>query len=264
MAERSGLTALITGASAGLGRDFARLFAADGHDVVLVARRRDKLEELAVELERDGDGIRAHVLPADLTDRTAPVQIFDHLQANGIEVEFLVNNAGFGSIGRFAELDTGRELDMVTVNIGALTHLTRLFLPGMIARGRGRILNVGSTAGFQAGPYMATYYATKAYVNHFSEALAHEVAGTGVTVTVSCPGPTATEFAAVAGTDTAKLMASAVASSEEVASEAYRAMMQGKRMIVHGAKNRFLVQVLRVSPRRLVHSIAAKLNQKVK
>jgi hypothetical protein len=174
-----------------------------------------------------------------------------------------VNNAGFGSIGRFAELDTKRELDMVTVNIGALTHLTRLFLPGMIASGRGRVLNVGSTAGFQAGPYMATYYATKAFVNHFSEALAHELAGTGVTVTVSCPGPTATEFAVVAGTDKAKLMAAHVASSEEVAAEAYRAMMQGKRMIVHGVRNRFLVQALRVSPRRLVHGIAAKLNQKV-
>lgn len=260
MAERSGLTALITGASAGLGRDFARLFAADGHDVVLVARRRDKLEELAAELERDAS-IRAHVLAADLSDRTAPVQIHDHLHANGVEIEFLVNNAGFGSTGRFAELDAARELDMITVNVGALTHLTRLFVPGMIARGRGRILNVGSTAGFQAGPFMATYYATKAYVNHFSEALAHELADTGVTVTVSCPGPTATEFGAVAGNDKSELFARSVASSEGVAREAYRAMMKGKRMIVHGARNRFLVQALRVSPRRLVHGIAAKLNQ---
>lgn len=262
MAQRSGLTALITGASAGLGRDFARLFAADGHDVVLVARRRDKLEELAVELERDGDGVRAHVLAADLTDRTAPVQIHDHLRANGVDIEFLVNNAGFGSSGRFAELDAERELDMVTVNIGALTHLTRLFLPAMIARGRGRILNIGSTAGFQAGPYMATYYATKAYVNHFSEALAHELTDTGVTVTVSCPGATATEFAAIAGNDKSQLFAASVASSEGVARGAYQAMMKGKRMIVHGARNRFLVQSLRVSPRRLVHAIAAKLNQK--
>jgi short-subunit dehydrogenase len=261
MAERSGLTALVTGASAGLGRDFARLFAADGHDVVLVARRRDKLEELAVELERDG-GIRAHMLPADLIDRTAPVQIHDHLQASGIEIEFLVNNAGFGSTGRFAELDAQRELDMVTVNISALTHLTRLFLPAMIARGHGRILNLGSTAGFQAGPYMATYYATKAYVNHFSEALAHELADTGVTVTVSCPGATATEFGAISGNDKSQLFAASVASSEDVAREAYRAMMKGKRMIVHGVRNRFLMQSLRVSPRRLVHSITAKLNQK--
>ncbi|HWN67339.1 MAG TPA: SDR family oxidoreductase [Haliangium sp.] len=264
MAERSGLTALITGASAGLGRDFARLFAADGHDVVLVARRRDKLEELAAELERDaGAGtIKAHVLPADLTDPGAPVHIHDHLQASGIEVEHLVNNAGFGSTGRFAELDAERELDMVTVNIRALTHLTRLFLPAMIARGHGRILNIGSTAGFQPGPFMATYYATKAYVNHFSEALAHELADTGVTVTVSCPGATATEFAAIAGNDKSQLFAASVATSEDVAREAYRAMMKGKRMIVHGAKNRFLMQSLRVAPRRLVHSITAKLNQK--
>jgi short-subunit dehydrogenase len=262
MAERSGLTALITGASAGLGRDFARLFAADGHDVVLVARRRDKLEELAAELEGGGGGVRAHVLPADLTDPGAPLHIHDHLQASGIEIELLVNNAGFGSTGRFAELDTERELDMITVNIRALTHLTRLFLPAMIARGHGRVLNVGSTAGFQAGPYMATYYATKAFVNHFSEALSHELADTGVTVTVSCPGATATEFAAIAGNDKSQLFAATVASSEDVAREAYRAMMKGKRMIVHGARNRFLVQSLRVSPRRLVHAIAAKLNQK--
>jgi short-subunit dehydrogenase len=261
MAERSGLTALITGASAGLGRDFARLFAADGHDVVLVARRRDKLDELAAELERDA-GVTAHVLPADLTDRTAPVEIHDHLQANGVAIEFLVNNAGFGSTGRFAELDAQRELDMIAVNITALTHLTRLLLPSMIERGHGRILNVGSTAGFQAGPYMATYYATKAYVNHFSEALAHELAGTGVTVTVSCPGATATEFAGIAGNDKSQLFAAAVARSEDVARAAYQAMMKGKRMIVHGARNRILVQALRVAPRRMVHGIAAKLNQK--
>lgn len=263
MPERSGLTALITGASAGLGRDFARFFASDGHDVVLVARRRDRLDDLAAELEHT-HGIKAHVLPADLGDPDAPAHIGDHLQASGIEIEFLVNNAGFGSSGAFAELDTRREIEMIAVNVSALTHLTRLLLPAMIARGHGRILNIGSTAGFQAGPFMATYYATKAYVNHFSEALAHELAGTGVTVTVSCPGATETEFGAIAGNDKSQLFAGGAATSEEVAREAYQAMMKGKRMIVHGARNRVLVQALRVAPRRVVHSIAAKLNQKVR
>lgn len=264
MAQRSGRTALVTGASAGLGRDFARLFAADGHDVVLVARRRDRLEELAAELEHGGSGIRAHVLPADLTDRDAPVQVHDHLQANGIEIEFLVNNAGFGTNGPFAELDAQRELDQVAVNIGALTHLTRLFLPAMIARGRGRILNVGSAAGFQAGPYMATYYASKAYVIHFSEALAYELADTGVTVTVSCPGPVATEFGDISGNGTSNLFAGHVASSEGITREAYQAMMKGKRMIVHTVRRRIMMQSLRLSPRRLVHAVTARLNQKAR
>lgn len=263
MPERSGLTALITGASAGLGRDFARLFASDGHDVVLVARRRDRLDELAAELAQ-AHGIKAHVLPTDLGNPSAPEAIADHLQAHGIEIEFLVNNAGFGSSGAFAELDTRRELEMITVNISALTHLTRLLLPAMLARGHGRILNLGSTAGFQAGPFMATYYATKAYVNHFSEALAHELTGTGVTVTVSCPGATSTEFGAIAGNDKSQLFAGGAATSEEVAREAYQAMMKGKRMIVHGARNRVLVQALRMAPRRVVHGIAARLNQKVR
>ena len=263
MAQRSGLTALITGASAGLGRDFARLFASDGHDLVLVARRRDRLDDLGAELEHT-HGIKAHVLPADLGNPDAPQRIVDHLQESGIEIEFLVNNAGFGSSGAFAELDTRRELEMIAVNVAALTHLTRLVLPAMIARGHGRILNIGSTAGFQAGPFMATYYATKAYVNHFSEALAHELAGTGVTVTVSCPGATVTEFGAIAGNDKSQLFASGAATSEEVSREAYQAMMKGKRMIVHGARNRVLVQALRMAPRRVVHSIAAKLNQKAR
>lgn len=263
MPERSGLTALITGASAGLGRDFARLFATDGHDLVLVARRRDRLDDLAAELEH-AHGIKAHVLPTDLGQHSAPQEISDHLQANGIEIEFLVNNAGFGSSGAFAELDTRRELEMITVNVSALTYLTRLLLPAMLARGHGRILNIGSTAGFQAGPFMATYYATKAYVNHFSEALAHELAGTGVTVTVSCPGATATEFGAIAGNDKSQLFAGGAATSEEVAGEAYQAMMKGKRMIVHGARNRVMVQALRVAPRRVVHGIAAKLNKLVR
>ncbi|WP_428264440.1 SDR family NAD(P)-dependent oxidoreductase [Haliangium sp.] len=261
MAEPSGYTALVTGASAGLGCEFARLFAADGHDVVLVARRRDRLDELANELEGT-HGITTHVLTADLVEPSAPQAVYDQLTGDGVAIEFLVNNAGFGSNGPFIELDPQRELDMITVNVTALTHLTRLFVPAMVARGHGRVLNMGSTAGFQAGPYMATYYASKAFVNHLSEALAYELKDTGVTVTVSCPGPVATEFGGLAGNDRSKLFASAVAQPEDIARQAYRAMMKGTRMIVHGSRYKALVQGLRISPRGMIHGISARLNRK--
>lgn len=261
MAERTKLTALITGASAGLGSDYARLFASDGHDVVLVARRKEKLDELAAELSKE-HGIEAHTIAADLADPGAPQSIHDEVKEKGLDIEFLVNNAGFGSNGKFVELDFAGELAMITVNITTLMHLTRLFLPAMIERGHGRILNLGSTAGFQAGPYMATYYASKAFVNHFSEALAHELKDTGVTVTVSCPGATATEFAKVAGNDKSRLFqGGSAATSMDVANHGYRAMMKGKRMAIPGFKNKFLVQTLRMSPRNTVISIAARLNQ---
>jgi hypothetical protein len=252
--------ALITGASAGLGSHFARLFAADGHHLVLVARRADRLEAIAAELA-EAHGVTAHAVPADLTDPDAPDAIAARVAELGLEIEFLVNNAGFGSTGAFVDSDLDRELQMIAVNITALTHLTRLFLPPMVVRGSGRILNVGSTAGFQAGPFMATYYATKAFVNHFSEALSTEVAGTGVTVTVSCPGATATEFSAVAGNDRSRLFKNGGADSAAVAEHAYAAMMKGKRMAVPGVMNKLLIQSLRVSPRGTVHKIAARLNR---
>ena len=263
MSKEAKHTALVTGASAGIGRDLARLFAADGHDVVLVARRRERLEELAAELTGDHN-VNAHVVTADLSTATAPQAICDQLSANSLTVDYLVNNAGFGSNGAFVELDVGREVDMVTVNISALVALTGLLVPHMVARGHGAVLNIGSTAGFQAGPYMATYYASKAFVNHFSEALAHELQGTGVTVTVSCPGPVATEFVGIAGNDRSKLFAANVASSEDIAREAYKATMKGERMIIHGARYKALMQMLRISPRRLIHGISARMNQSVK
>lgn len=261
MAERTGKTALITGASAGLGRDFAHLFAADGHDVVLVARRREKLDEVAAAVG-DEHGVEAHVMPADLADPASPQRLYDEVASKGVAIEYLVNNAGFGSNGAYAELDTARELAIVTVNISALAHLTGLYLPEMIERDSGRILNVGSTAGFLAGPYMATYYASKAFVNHFSEALWHEVNGTNVSVTVSCPGPTATEFATVAKIDDAKLFKKGgAAASMDVARGAYKAMHKGKRMIVHGLKNKLNVFGIRTAPRGVPQRVAKRLNQ---
>jgi short-subunit dehydrogenase len=253
-------TALVTGASAGLGLELARIFAKDKHDLVLVARRREKLDELASELGK-AHGVKSLVLAADLADPKAPEAIFEQVAAAKLEVDFLVNNAGFGSNGRFHELDKRKELGMVEVNVTALLHLTRLFLPGMVARKRGRVLNVGSTAGFVPGPFMATYYASKAFVNSFTEALAHELRGTGVTATVLCPGATATEFAAVAGNDKSKLFKSGVADSASVALYGYRAMLAGKTIAVPGIGNKLTVLAPRITPRVVARSIAARLNR---
>src|SRR5215470_1019534 len=253
-------TALITGASVGLGRELAKLFAADGHDLVLVARRKDKLDQLAAELGK-GHGVAATVIASDLTDPAAPAALADKVGAAGIEVEFLVNNAGFGSNGAFHELDEKRELDMIQVNVTALVQLTRRLLPAMVARKSGRILNIGSTAGFVPGPFMADYYASKAYVISFTEAIAFELRGTGVTATVLCPGATATEFAAVAGNDKSPLFKSGVADAVSVARHGYRAMMAGRVVAIPGARNKVLIQSLRVSPRAAIRSIAAGLNR---
>ena len=253
-------TALITGASAGLGRDYARLFAADGHDVVLVARRRARLEELAKELGT-ASGVQTHVLDFDLSDRDAPGRLCDELRARALSIDFLVNNAGFGHTGAIATAPLATQLEMVQVNVTTLVDLTRRLLPDMIERGHGRILNVGSTAGFQAGPFMAVYYATKAFVNSFTEALAYELAGTGVTATVSCPGATATEFAGHAGNAESLLFRLGAADSASVAKEGYAAMMAGKPMVVHGLTNKLGVQALRISPRALVLGLAARLNR---
>jgi short-subunit dehydrogenase len=252
-------TALITGASAGLGLEYAKLFAADGHDVVLVARRRDRLEALAAQLHQ-AHGIKAHVIAADLGDADGPRRVIDDVQRLGVEIDFLVNNAGFGTSGAFAELPLDRELEMIQVNIVALVALTRALLPRMLARKSGRVLNIGSTAGFQPGPFMAAYYASKAFVNSFSEALSFELRGTGVTATVSCPGATATEFSTVAGNDRSRLFKMGAASAASVAREGYRAMMAGKPIVVHGMRNKVGVQLLRVSPRGAVRAVSAALN----
>lgn len=256
MSTRS--AALITGASSGLGAEYARLFAADGNDVVLVARRRDRLEALATELGKKG--IRAHVVAADLAAPGGVTRVLDEVNRLGVEIEFLVNNAGFGGSGAFASSDLARQLEMVQVNVTALVTLTRAYVPAMIARRRGRILNVGSTAGFVPGPFMAVYYASKAFVNSFTEALSYELRDSGVTATVSCPGATATEFAAVAGTQRSLLFRLGAASPETVAREGYRAMMRGKPLVVHGLKNKLTVQSLRVSPRAAIRAVAASFN----
>jgi len=237
-----------------------RLFAADGHDLVLVARRKDKLEALATEIKTKHK-VAVHVIAEDLAKPGAAERITSELSKRTIEIEFLVNNAGFGGVGAFAERALAEEMGMVQVNIVALVELTHLVLPGMLARKSGRVLNLGSTAGFVPGPFMAIYYASKAFVNSFTEALSVELAGTGVTATVSCPGATATEFAQVAGNDKSPLFKSGVMNAREVAEDAYHAMMRGDAMSVAGFMNKVRIASLRLAPRGMARGIAAGLNR---
>ncbi len=251
--------ALITGASAGIGRELARLFAADKSNLILVARRREKLDELAAELRRD-HGVAVRVLPMDLADSRSPQAIFDALAAEGATVDVLVNNAGFGAAGSVAELSLEKQRDMLQVNVAALTLLTRLFLPGMIQRRSGGILNVGSTAAFQPGPYMAVYYATKAYVVSFSEALAEEVAGSGVRIACLAPGATATEFAAAADLEKSLLFRLGTADSRTVAAAGYRGFRRGRLLTIPGPRNKLLVLAVRFTPRAVIRKIVKRLN----
>jgi short-subunit dehydrogenase len=255
-----GKTALVTGASSGLGLELARLFARDGHELVVVARRRDHLEALATRLAAE-HGVAARVIAEDLGDPVAPRRIFAELQDRRIDVEFLVNCAGFGMNGPFADSDLGRALALVQVNVASLMHLTHLVLPGMIARRSGRILNIGSTAGFQPGPGMAAYYASKAFVNSFTEALWYELRGTGVTATVSAPGATATEFGKVAGSAESRLFHLGTTSAPDVAAHAYRAMMAGKSMSLPGWRAKLGLQMLRLGSRAQIRAVTARLNQ---
>ncbi len=251
-------TALITGASAGIGWELARQFAAEKSNLVLVARRRERLEELAAEL-RTQHGVEVHVVAADLGRADAPQAIVERLTRDGLTIDVLVNNAGFGALGPVAELDLQRQMEMVQVNVAALTHLTRLLLPGMIERRRGGILNVGSTAGFQAGPFMAVYYATKAYVVSFSEALADELAASGVTVTCLCPGPTLTEFAETAKMGHTLMFKLQTMTAQQVARIGYRSFRRGKLLVVPGWINYLGSMGVRFIPRSMARGIAKRL-----
>jgi short-subunit dehydrogenase len=258
--ERPGTT-LVTGASTGIGLELSRLFAAHGHDLVLVARSKQKLDELSTELSAK-HGVRVLVVTADLQDPAAPERVADAVAREGITVEYLVNNAGFGAAAPFLETDPRRSLDMIALNIAALTHLTYLFAKGMRERGRGGVLNIASTAGFQPGPGMAVYYATKAYVVSFTEAIAEELAGAGVHVTSFCPGPVDTPFARIAGNDDSVLFKLGAARPDAVARDAYRSFMKRRVLVISGTTNWLGVQLLRLSPRALVRKVAAWVNSK--
>jgi short-subunit dehydrogenase len=253
-------TALITGASFGIGLELARIFARESYNLVLVARSADKLRLLASELEK-AHGTRSLILATDLTEPGSSAYVLDQTTRADIHVDVLVNNAGFGQYGLFVENDLEECLRQIQLNVTTLTHLTRLYLPAMIEKENGGILNVASTAAFQPGPLMAVYFATKAYVLHFSEALGNELNGTGVTVTCLCPGATATEFHKRANATGMRLLGFGSMDARTVAEDGYRALMAGKPVLISGFKNWLLAQSVRFSPRRLVTSIARKTQE---
>jgi len=250
--------AIVTGASAGIGRELARILAREGHDLVLVARREAQLTELADELKTRYDAAST-IAAVDLAAAGAADDVMAVLAGRAVDV--LVNNAGFGGVGAFCTRSRDDDMRMVAVNVVALTDLTKLLVPGMVQRRRGRVLNVASTAAFQPGPFMAVYYATKAYVLSLSQALAEELSGTGVTVTCLCPGPTESEFHAVAGTDAQPLTATPLTmSASSVAEAGYRAMMRGKLVEVPGLHNKIGAQTIRIAPRRAVLKVVRRLH----
>ncbi len=254
-------TALITGASSGIGLELAHLFARDGYRLVLLARNRNALRQIGDDLQARY-GITVRIAPKDLAHPAAAVELYQELQEAGVLVDVLVNNAGFGLAGPFATTDWTQEAEMLQVNMVAATHLTKLFLPQIRARG-GKIMNVASTAAFQPGPFMAVYYATKAYLLSFSEALAEELDGTGATVTCLCPGPVKTNFQRRAYLEgTGMVNSPLLVDVRDVARIGYEGMKQGKRIVIPGWKNRVGVAMLRLSPRSVVTKIVRRIQEK--
>ncbi len=251
-------TVLITGASSGIGKALSKLFAADGYHLVLVARSEDSLRQLAAELG-GAYSVRAAVLVKDMSQHSAPDEIYAELQSLGVTVDALVNCAGYGTHNRFDRSDLAEELAMIQVNATSLVHLTRLFLPGMLERGFGRILTVGSTGSFGPVPYMAAYGATKAFVLSFSEALSEEMKGTGVSVTALCPGVTITGFQERAQVHGTALLRGPVMTADEVALIGYKALMSGKVVVVPGAFNQLMTFSPRLVPRSLTRWLSARL-----
>jgi len=256
-------TALITGASGGIGYELAKLFARDGSELVLVARSADKLAQLAAELEK-AYKIRATVVTADLAQASGPEEVFAATKNAGIDVDVLVNNAGFGQFGFYVETDLQEELRQIQLNITSLSHLTKLYVRPMVERKHGRILNVASTAAFQPGPLMAVYYATKAYVLSLSSALANELRGSGVTVTCLCPGPTTSEFHKRAGMDLSNMMKAPFMDARSVAEIGYRAMLKGKPVVIAGTMNWLVAQSTRFAPRAWTAAVARKVQEQRK
>lgn len=256
--------AVITGASAGLGVEFAKLCAKDGYSLILVARRKVRLDDLASELEKQHSEIKAKVIVQDLSDAGAAQILHEKVMAITHDIDVLINNAGFGAVGSFPKPDLPRQMEMIDLNVRTLVELTGLFLPRMLTRKMGRVLNVGSLAGFQPGPYMSVYYATKAFVNSFSEALHEELDGSGVSCTLLAPGPVPTEFGKVAKTEMKGLFKrQTTISALEAAECGYKAMRAGADIAIPGLSAKLIPQVLRVTPRSLIRKTAAWLNRSV-
>ncbi len=238
MNQSSKETVLVTGASGGIGLELARQFAKNGFDLVLAARSAGKLADIKKEFEKQYN-VRVSVIVKDLIKPGAAGELFEETKKAGLSIDILVNNAGFGTYGPFAQSDLTKELEMIQLNISALTHLTRLVLPGMLEKKKGRILNVASTAAFQPGPLMAVYYATKAFVLSFTDAISAELEKTGIVVSSLCPGPTKSDFQKTAGLDLGMniFRAAGIMTSEAVAEVGYREFMKGKRVIIPGFAN---------------------------
>jgi len=253
-------TALITGASSGIGLEFARVFAAQQNNLVLVARSGDKLNMLAAEL-KEKYGIDVKIIAADLSNMGQVQQVYNTCQQENIAIEYLVNNAGFGDFKNFANEDLATIEGMIDLNVKALTRLSHLFIPDMVKRKSGKILNLASTAAFQPGPGMAVYFATKSFVLFLSEALHEELKGTGVSVTCLCPGPTESGFQTAAAMENANIFNKGkIPTSKEVAEFGYNAMMKNKMTVIHGLLNSIMATAGRFVPRGLMVSMAKKVN----
>jgi len=251
-------TALITGASSGIGTELAKLFAQDGIDLVLVARNKERLEAIAADLHAK-HAVDVTVLPYDLAQPSAPEVIVQELQTRGITINYLVNNAGTQVYGPIQETDVMHQLNLIQVNLVALTHLTMLLLPDMVKRGAGRILNLSSIGGFAPAPLNAIYCASKAYVLSFSEGIARDLERTGVTVTCLCPGATRTDFARRADIEDMRFFRMSVMDAQQVAQAGYVALMKGKTTVIPGLLNKLIAFSVRLSPRRLVTRIGSYL-----
>lgn len=250
-------TALVTGASHGIGFEFAKILAGNGYDLVLLARTKTRLDEIQNDFLQTY-GVEVYVIPCDLSQPGACGYVYEQIKRMNLAIDVLVNNAGIGSWGLFIDSNLEKQEQMLQLNIIALTHLTRFFLPGMISRKQGKILNVASTAAFQAGPLMSVYFASKAYVFSFSSAIAQEVKGSGVSVTCLCPGPTETEFQTSTFTQEIRLTyGQKLPGSREVAEYGYKAMLKGQVVAIHGFLNRLMALSVRFCPQwivlRLVH-----------
>lgn len=245
-------TALITGASSGIGKELAFIHANRGGDLVLVARRQVILESLKTELEQRFN-IKVKLIVKDLTQSTSALEIYNELKADGIQIDYLINNAGFGGHGKFHEREWEEDLNMINLNIVALTALTRFFLPDMVSRNSGKILNVSSTASFMPGPLQAVYFATKAYVTYFSNAIAEELHDTKVTVTTLLPGATETEFAKTSGMDKTDLFNKTIG-ADLVAREGYQGMIDGQLDVVSGLtfSQKIMMKMIPFSPKKMI------------
>lgn len=253
-------TVLITGSSSGIGYELAKVFAAKNYNLVLVARSEDKLQQLKNEIEANYQ-VKVDLFPKDLSQITACYELFNELKANDITIDILINNAGFGEYGLFSETNWLKEEQMINLNILALTCLTKLFLHPMLQKGKGKILNVASTAAFLPGPLMSVYFASKAYVLSFSQAIANELTGSGVQVNVLCPGPTQSDFQRVASMESSKLMSGKIPSSKDVAVFAYDELMKGSVVSIHGFVNRLMTYASRLVPFNLLPQMVRSVQE---